>query len=874
MKNFILLPSYRVNYLINKISQLTLIALFCLLSNFMYAQPGTIDTSFNPTDTGFGNGDGSNYDVYSIVVQGDGKMIIGGLFTNYNGFVINRIARLNADGSLDTTFNIGLGAAGGISTTTINSIVLQGDGKVLIGGNFGTYDGIPISNIARLNTDGSLDTTFNPGYIDGSISSIAVQGDGKILIGGSFSTYNDITRYSIARLNADGSLDSAFNPGGNIGGGTSVGSIAIQSDSKILIGGSFTYYYYYYFFGSSKTSLYKNIARFNNDGSIDTTFNPSPIPPPSLHITGTDGGIASIVSLGNGKVIIGGDFTTYNGTARGRIAELNADGSLDTTFNTGSGADSGISSIALHGDGKVLIGGGFTNFNGSFCNRIARLNTDGSLDITFNTDNNLTPVIYFIALQGNGKVLIGGNFTMSNGVTMEKNIARLNVDGSSDTTFNPGTGADGSVSSIVVKANGKMLVGGGFINYNGSGRNSIVQLNADGSLDATFNPGNGANSAISSIALQADGKVLIGGGFTSYNGTVRNGIARLNIDGSLDITFNPGIGANGAITSIALQANGKVLIGGNFTNYNGTEINSIARLNVNGSLDTTFNPGTGFNAIPSSIVVQGDGKVLVGGSFTIYNGTARSGIARLNTNGSLDTTFNPGTGTSGNFCNVVSSIVLQADGKIIIGGCFTSYNGTLRKNLARLYTNGSLDTAYNPITIYDSIIYSLAIQGDDKVLIGVFIVGTSEALIARLNTNGSQDNLFNPGTGPESIITSMAVQADGKVLIGGLFTSYNGIGRNRIARINGDTALSSIGFENNVLKIYPNPSNGIFTLQTNEINATKSISIYTIIGQKIYDTAISSNETTIDISNQPKGVYLYKVFGEKGETKNGKLVIE
>ena len=399
-------------------------------------------------------------------------------------------------------------------------------------------------------------------------------------------------------------------------------------------------------------------------------------------------------------------------------------------------------------------------------------------------------------------------------------------------------------------------------------------MNTDGSIDTTFNTGTGSSNGIACIAVQGDGKVLIGGSFTNFNGVAIISIARLNVDGSLDTTFNPGISANGSIVTIALQADGKVLIGGNFTNYNGNEINRIARLNTNGSLDTTFNPGTGFNGSPYTLVVQGDGKVLVGGSFTQFNGTARSGIVRLNTNGSLDTTFNPGSGTNGNIANIVNSIALQVDGKIIIGGWFTSYNGTSRNNIARIYANGTLDTAYNPSTYFDRPLYSLAIQGDDKVIIGALNLTNYTAFITRLNTNGTIDTVFNPGTGPNSTITSMAVQGDGKVLISGEFTSYNGIGRNRIARINGDTALSSIGFENNGLKIYPNPSNGVYNLQTNEMNTAKSISIYSILGQKIYDTVISSNETTIDISNQPKGVYLYKVFGENGETKSGKLIVE
>jgi hypothetical protein len=123
-------------------------------------------------------------------------------------------------------------------------------------------------------------------------------------------------------------------------------------------------------------------------------------------------------------------------------------------------------------------------------------------------------------------------------------------------------------------------------------------------------------------------------------------------------------------------------------------------------------------------------------------------------------------------------------------------------------------------------------------------------------------------------VSTTSIQSDGKIIIGGSFISYNGFGKNRIVRINGNNTLANSSFYKISIAIYPNPSNGIFTLQTNEMNSAKSICIYTILGQKIYDAIISSNETTVDISNQPKGVYLYKVFGENGETKSGKLVIE
>ncbi|MEM6321521.1 MAG: delta-60 repeat domain-containing protein, partial [Bacteroidota bacterium] len=164
-------------------------------------------------------------------------------------------------------------------------------------------------------------------------------------------------------------------------------------------------------------------------------------------------------------------------------------------------------------------------------------------------------------------------------------------------------------------------------------------LSQDGSLDTSFDPGSGTNATVQSVAVQSDGKVLIGGDFTTVNGTSRARIARLNADGSLDTSFDPGSGTNGDVQSVAVQSDGKVLIGGFFTTVDGTGRRRIARLNADGSLDTSFDPGSGTNATVQSVAVQSDGKVLIGGDFTSVDGTSRNSIARLNADGSLDTSF-------------------------------------------------------------------------------------------------------------------------------------------------------------------------------------------------------------------------------------------
>jgi uncharacterized delta-60 repeat protein len=384
----------------------------------------------------------------------------------------------------------------------------------------------------------------------------------------------------------------------------------------------------------------------------------------------------------------------------------------------------------------VLIGGSFTNYNNTGRSRIARLNSDGSVDTTFDPSSGANGTVRAIAAQPDGKVLIGGDFTAYNG-TARGGIARLNRDGSLDTTFSVGTGVFGFVYSVALQLDGKVLISGFFFSYNGTGRTHIARLNSDGSLDASFNPGTGPNQQVNAMAVQADGKVLIGGWFTSYNGTVRKGIARLNSDGTLDTTFDPGSVVNNAVFSMRVQADGKVLIGGYFDR-------TVARLNGDGSLDPSFNP-PGFGNIVTSVAVQADGKLLIGGQFIFYiGGTARARIARLNSDGSQDLTFNPGTGAN----NQVSSIAVQADGKVFLGGDFTSFNGSARNYIARLNGDGSLDTT------------------------------------------------FGPGVGASSKIFAVAVQDDGGVLIGGNFGSYAGVGCSFLARLMNDTATQSLSAPN------------------------------------------------------------------------------
>ncbi|HBG71995.1 MAG: hypothetical protein A2W93_05425 [Bacteroidetes bacterium GWF2_43_63] len=524
----------------------------------------------------------------------------------------------------------------------------------------------------------------------------------------------------------------------------------------------------------------KGIARLNTDGSLDASFNPG---------TGT-GTVLTTAIQSDGKIIIGGSFTIYNGTTINRIARLNADGSLDATFDPAGGANNTVNTIAVQNDGKIIIGGNFTTYNGTTRNYIARINTDGSLDTSFDPGSGTNFYIYSIAVQSNGKIIIGGNFLNYNGTTRSK-IARINADGSLDTTFNPGNGANGTILTTAIQSDGKIIIGGHFSTYDGWARDKIARINADGSLDGTFLPSTGANTVVRTTAIQSDGKIIIGGDFTTYNGTVRNGIARINADGSLDVTFYPGSGVENStntacVNSTAIQSNGKVIIVGDFTTYDGVTRNYIAQTNSNGWLDFSFNFGKGANGLIRTTTVQSDGKIIIGGDFTVYNGTPRNYIARINTDGSLDATFNPGSGpNSGVFTTVV-----QSDGKIIIGGGFLSYNGTERKYITRINSDGTLDASFWPLIGPNSYVLTTAVQSDGKIIIGgnfSTYYGIDRMRIARLNTDGSLDASFNPGSGVfgTDLITS-AVQSDGKIIIGGTFGLYDGTTRHNIARVNSD----------------------------------------------------------------------------------------
>jgi len=344
----------------------------------------------------------------------------------------------------------------------------------------------------------------------------------------------------------------------------------------------------------------------------------------------------------------------------------------------------------------IIVGGTFTTFNGQTHNRIIRLSSNGSVDASFVTGTGFdsTVVAWGRSVQSDKKVIVGHNFTTYNG-TSSLRLARLNSNGSYDSSFNVGTGFDATTPSISLQSDGKVLVGGAFTTYRGTSAPRIVRLNTDGSFDTGFVYGTGFNGTTENLAIDSSNRVIAVGGFTSYNGTSAARIARLNTDGTIDGTFSTGVGFPSNPTRVILDSSSKLLVVGFFGSYNNTTAIRLVRINTNGTIDSSLSTGSGFNNTTRAIAEQSDGKLIVGGTFTSYNGTSANRIIRLNSDGSIDSTFNIGTGFS---AGTVWDIAIQPDGKIIAVGDFTSYNGTTTNRIVRLNSNGSRDSSFDPGT--------------------------------------------------------------------------------------------------------------------------------------------------------------------------------
>jgi uncharacterized delta-60 repeat protein len=743
-------------------------AALLLLSAFpaLAAQNGQNDPSFNPLDNG-AFGDGPNAQVQHIALQPDGKALIVGALSDYSGVERRQVARLHPDGTLDASFDPGAGSDG-----WLYALALQPDGKVLLGGGFTSFDSVSARGVVRLDADGIVDSSFTAGLgAFNIVTALALQPDGKVLVAGKLAQ-GSVSSYTVRRLLPSGALDAGFNAGASAGAYPR--SLALQPDGKILVAGDF------FSFGGVASP---RIARLNADGSNDASFHPG---------SGPDDIVFNVLLQPDGRVLITGYFSNVSGVARNHVARLNSNGSLDASFDPGVGPNSWVRASALQPDGKLLLGGQFTQVVGQPAAGVARLATDGSPDPGFDSSAAANDTVWSVAHQADGKVLIGGEFSSVGGIG-QRHLARLSGAGTHDISYNAGSGADNVVRAVAVQPDGTALVGGQFTRFNGTPYSRLVQLDSNGAVDPSFDPGTGVNFLVYALAHQPDGKALVVGAIWDYDGAPARSIVRVNSDGSRDTSFDAGSGAHPSSPfAVALQPDGRIVLGGGFTTFDGHPRGSVVRLLSDGSVDPSFTTAGGGTYGVDVVAVQPDGRILIGGGFTSYDGETRNSIARLFADGSLDMSFNPSTAWDVGALYGVSAIALQPDGKVLIGGTFTSYSGAPRKGVARLHTDGSLDSSFDPGAGVTSTAWpqayvnSIALQPDGRVLVGglfTHVGGVARANLARLDANGSVDVSFDPGPGANGRVHALAFEPHGRVWVGGEFTQLRGAPRHRVGRL-------------------------------------------------------------------------------------------
>ncbi|MFZ0454592.1 MAG: choice-of-anchor D domain-containing protein [Ignavibacteriaceae bacterium] len=791
--------------------------LFIFMQNLSSAQGG-LDETFGLNGKVTTN-IAPSYSDYAkqVIVQKDGKIIVAGYAYNGPGESINfNMVRYNTDGSLDQTFGFGGKVITNIAIwQDAQPIAIRDDGMIYA---IGYITNNQTFAMARYTSNGYLDKTFgNSGILTTDFGTTSVQGktiliqnDGKILVGGYYSAGLNGFGFALMRFDSLGNLDPGFDNNGtsfnNLDG--SINSLAIQNDGKIVAAGQI--------FGNPDYG----IVRYKANGSLDSTFGSNGI----AFTDFTNSFIANSVAIQkSGKIIVGG--TTYNGSDNDfALARFNVNGSKDLNFGSNGKVNTDFNnsndngnSMAIQEDGKIIMAG-FSLFLLVSDFSVARYDSNGTLlDNSFGT-NGLVRAgyddaeAYSVALQSNGNG--GENIIIAGNVYLQETggdfaVVNFNPDGS----FNNSFGIDGKVTtdlgnaadianSAVIQDDGKILLAGytsgpSFTNV------AIARYNVDGSLDTSFDKDGkvitnfGLRSSANAIAMLPNNKIVAVGNYMTSEMNDDFLISEYNQDGSPDATFqNKGsltldiAGKDDFANAVAVQSNGKILVAG-YTRGTSNADFALLRLNTDGSLDMSFNNNgirttdLGLDDIGMSVMVQKDGKIIIAGYS--FNGVNNDfAMVRFNSDGTYDNTF----GDQGkvktdiqNSNDLQSSAVLQSDGKIILAGRSTTMEGGVVLTMIRYNTNGTLDSTFNSngkVTTNWDAPYgypsSIVIQTDGKIdLLSNTHTGKDvDFAIVRYNSNGTLDRTFGiDGVSTidfgnsDDVGLSILLQKDGKLIAAG-----------------------------------------------------------------------------------------------------------
>jgi uncharacterized delta-60 repeat protein len=744
-------------------------------------------------------------------------------FTLITIFVFGLIGSSHAfPGSLDPFFG-----TGGVSTAPIGkggydlsaAAALQADGKIVFVGDSRSNSEMlseePVNSIvSRINADGTLDTSFGlrgivKRRLNGRANAVVIQADGKIVVGG-YTIVGDLQTFLVARYNPDGTPDSSFGAGGilttsfaDIGQRGILNSLAVQQDGKIVAAG-------YSFFLSTGSPQSMAVVRYNSNGTLDSGFDVDGRAFIDLAATGSRANVVALQT--DGKIVLGGFLRESATVTDFALVRLNTDGPPDNTFD-GDGklvtefstTNTNILGLGIQSDGRIVAAG--NSIQGSVRDiAMARYNTDGSLDTSFDSDGKLTTdigddLVGSMRIQPDGKIVVCGQSVTTQNTLVAFMSARYNPDGSLDNSYN-GNGKVltelpdrvGKANTAFIRPDGKIILAGHANTFNVADF-AVLRYEANGILDTTFNgdgiavvePGNSADW-IYDMAVQPDGKIVAAGyAFEALFQTVT--IARFLPGGALDTSF----GNQGSVNyfvpdldtyanDVIVQPDGKILVSVGSV-FPGRYI--TLRYNANGTPDNSF--GTAGVATISvgiqsdnaaAMVLQPDGKIVVAGISGDSPSVWILSMIRMNPDGTPDNTFGSGGSTRFFFTqhqNSITAMALQNDGKIVIAGS-DGLSGSEGFFVSRFTSNGGFDNSFGDAgaayatfgaNSYGS---AVAIQNDGKIVVS----GSNnvDGSLARFNTNGTLDTSFDgdgkyvvpPQGATHFYLTDIAIQSNGKII--------------------------------------------------------------------------------------------------------------
>ena len=634
---------------------------------------------------------------------------------------------------------------------TVYSTISDGAGGFYIGGSFSKIGSMTRNNIARILSNGAVDSSFNPN-VSGMVNTMLLSG-GTLYVGGDFYSIGGQTRHNLAALNPTSGSVLSLNIGTN--GIHSIGTIrSLASDGTTLyVGGQFT---------TLGTESRKGLGAITLSSGVVTSFDSGADNSEDIFTA-----VNSIYLLGS-SLYVGGDFTDIGGSARRSFAEIDTSTGLATSFNpspstSGFSNDSTINAIEYDGT-NLWASGYFSSIGGQTRNNLAVI--DISTGLASSVNPSLSGSVSSLKIDGS-TLYVGGYFNSIGGQS-RNHIAAIDVSTGLATSFDPNT--NGGISAIAFNAT-NLFVGGSFTGIGGVTRNYIAEMSLISGQPTSFNPN--PNGGISSLIL--DGSTLyVGGGFSSVGGQTRNNIAAINTSTSLAASFNPN--SNGPINSMLLES-GVLYVGGNFSNIGGSNRTSLAAINTSTSLATSFSTTmTEWSPIPetiSSLALNGS-TLYVAGQFSSIGGETRNCLAALSTSTGLATTFNPNPTDPSVMgsplgCEAVTNSMILDSGYLYVGGSFTQIGGASRNRIAQIDTSTGLATAFDPDST-NEVNKMFLIGGDLYVAANGTIGAQSINGIAKINiSNGTTTNL-NLQTG---LINAFLIDGSNYVFGGNFSTVKN-----------------------------------------------------------------------------------------------------